>query len=667
MRAAIAWLVPSVIAACAGALVTGVLEGRGDGWRRVIMAGLLAIDAIPLLVIGALLTRAVIAAWQPATLLDGMREDRGAMPRLAAWVGVAWLGVLVLSWAMFQGTWLLASWTAFKPTSYGFLAPIIAVLALLATAALSRPCADLLEAIARRIDRRWQRRFAGTLLRPRTIAIATIVATAVVSIVIWLLVLRHRAPWLDLRFLLAPGAGVVVTIAMHFGWRAIHDPRARGGVGGVLSVLAIASIVTAIHAVGARPAAALAIWAEQPVGRIVIEQLFDVEDLRAGLPASTFQLPTQPGVTGATHPDLVLITLGGVRADRTPPYGGPGAMPALRDLAHRGVAIRATYAPTSAPARALPSLMTGFDPRRLRGVGTRGAGDVPIRLDPRHVGLAEYLRAGGYDTAAFVGTELDRSWTRGFDTVTVESDPHRLGYRAREWIVAHDRSASTRPMFVWVHAMAPLISTAPLAPLPSLELRRAAYDAALPAIDETLADTIRAFGSRPAPRAPIVMVTADRGQELGEHGAPYRNDDVYDNQIHVPWIVAGPGIRPQIANTTASTLDVVPTLLEFAGFTPPNLDGRSLARPLAQQIWHATSRPSGVAFATAGFGTGPHASCAIRGQWKLIDNGAGLELYDLETDPGELSNVAGDNVFIVEQMRPLLAAHDKREADTAPF
>ena len=73
---------------------------------------------------------------------------------------------------------------------------------------------------------------------------------------------------------------------------------------------------------------------------------------------------------------------------------------------------------------------------------------------------------------------------------------------------------------------------------------------------------------------------ADHGEGLGDHGQPYHSTDLYDSQIRVPLVIAGPGIAPHHVGETVSLTDLTPTLVELAGFEPPrgaSIDGRSLA------------------------------------------------------------------------------------------
>src|SRR5207237_4029578 len=112
-------------AACGGTLVAGVVEGAGMGEPLGIAAatGFLALFALPVLFAGSVLVRGLWRAWRPEELK--LVEANGGAPRLAGWAVTIVLGALVLAWAMFQGTWLFAGWTAFKPLAVSFAEPML--------------------------------------------------------------------------------------------------------------------------------------------------------------------------------------------------------------------------------------------------------------------------------------------------------------------------------------------------------------------------------------------------------------------------------------------------------------------------------------------------------------------------------------------------------------
>jgi arylsulfatase A-like enzyme len=187
--------------------------------------------------------------------------------------------------------------------------------------------------------------------------------------------------------------------------------------------------------------------------------------------------------------------------------------------------------------------------------------------------------------------------------------------------------------------------------------KRKIYDRALAQSDAILRAVVGAFAHRPQDRAPIFVVTADHGEALGDHGAGPHATDLYNGNLHVPLVLAGPGIRRQRVSEAVSLTDLTPTVVELAGFAPPagpGIDGRSVADLVEGR--RPGEPTGGIAFAAmigdrAGAGG---ATALARGGWKLIDSGAGLELYDLHTDHGERTNVIERNPAIAEQLARLL-------------
>src|SRR5204863_7200929 len=109
---------------------------------------------------------------------------------------------------------------------------------------------------------------------------------------------------------------------------------------------------------------------------------------------------------------------------------------------------------------------------------------------------------------------------------------------------------------------------------------RIAYDRTLAASDQMVAEVLAAFAHRSPDRMPIAIITADHGEALGEHGHPYHSTDLYDAQIRVPLVIAGPGIAARRVAETVSLTDLVPTVLELGGFVAPSdvsIDGTSFA------------------------------------------------------------------------------------------
>jgi choline-sulfatase len=338
----------------------------------------------------------------------------------------------------------------------------------------------------------------------------------------------------------------------------------------------------------------------------------------------------------AERPDLVLVTIDTLRADRV----GRGLTPALDALAARGVRFtnaRAT-APLTLPSHA--SMLTGALPPR-HGIRENGIHAFPG--SPRSV--ARSLRERGYTTAAFVAAYvLDRRFglADGFDhyddRITRDPDAvHRLEAerpardvvdRAAAWLRDTPRSG---PTFLWVHFYDP---HAPYA---------GSYDEEVRAADAQLGRLLREVQA--SSRTPVVIVAGDHGESLGEHGEVTHGMLVYEAALRVPLIVAGPGIPAARREDPASLVDIAPTLAKLAGITGGHdfagahslLDAPSTER----EIYAESVYPRVAGWSPA------HA--LVRDRWKLIVS-RGAELYAVSADPAETRNLADSHAATVGAM-----------------
>jgi arylsulfatase A-like enzyme len=162
----------------------------------------------------------------------------------------------------------------------------------------------------------------------------------------------------------------------------------------------------------------------------------------------------------------------------------------------------------------------------------------------------------------------------------------------------------------------------------------------------------------------IIVFTGDNGLSLGEHGL-FGKQNLYEfGGMHVPLVVAGPGVRPGRSDALVYLLDLFPTFCELAGTGVPNsVEGRSLAPIL-------TGRGDQVRDAL--YTAYQDNQRAVRDQrWKLIryplvDK---TQLFDLQADPHELNNLAdqSEHAAKVAEMMALLAREQQRYDDVAPL
>jgi hypothetical protein len=653
---ALRWLAPSAVAACAGAFIAGCFEAIGVNELIGMAAtiGFFAMLATPMLFAIAAIARALIAGWGTRELAAQLTEDGGGMPRLAGWVITILIAALALAWIAFQGTWQLFSWTAFKPLTVGFVQPIIAVGGALGLLAMSRPAARLFAAITRRIDRRWRRNGRRTLLRPLPIFGTAILLSVIALYVIWRVVVKRRIGPLEIELFYAPVIALVVTAIASVAWHRLG--RAQRYVGIVLPVLVVASIGAAVHAVSSRPSLTLEIWGDRPLAGIAIEKVFNLEEIRASISLAEFRPVEKPA---SPHPDIILITIDTVRADHTPPYGGVAQMPMLKGIGERGVVFTWAFSPSNVTRRSIPSMVIGAAATRIKGRVIGWA----LRVDPRHVLVAERLLAGGYETAGFMccrgfyDPEVRTGLQRGLQHLEIEANGRSLGKAAKDWVTAREKRGDKKPLFLWMHILEPHNWEMGVGTPAAESEKMALYDRSLSIADSIVADVLGPFADREPSHAPIVIVTADHGEALGEHGQPNHSTDLYNSQIRVPLVAAGPGIKPNHIMETVSLTDLVPTLVELAGFQPPGgtgIDGRSIADLMTGR--RIDNPQGGTAFAAMiKDRSNPGGVMAIvSGRWKLIDNGGVFELYDLHSDPHENVNLMNTRAEIAAQMKKLL-------------
>src|SRR5690606_31495038 len=95
------------------------------------------------------------------------------------------------------------------------------------------------------------------------------------------------------------------------------------------------------------------------------------------------------------------------------------------------------------------------------------------------------------------------------------------------------------------------------------------YDAEIAFVDlqvGRILDQLRAAG---LDGSTIVVVTADHGEELGEHGQRYHGRSLYNQGTRIPLVIHDPGAAPHVVDTPVSLADVMPTVLDLVGLAGP--------------------------------------------------------------------------------------------------
>ena len=368
-------------------------------------------------------------------------------------------------------------------------------------------------------------------------------------------------------------------------------------------------------------------------------------------------------------PNLVLLTLDACRADvvapAQPAESPLGALrpptPHLDSLAAQSARFDAAHAPSAGTEDTFQSLFSGeLPPGNLADV------------DPGRY-LATRLKRRGYAVRAWVDDPHFSGSPWGFSGLGAVSprDAPRMMAEAAEFL--RNRPPG-RPGFAWIHVMD--LHSEVLNPL-SLEAylrsrKVAAYARGLARVDSLAGMLLAALRENGAADRTLIALSADHGEEFGEHGHFHHNLALYEPAIRVPLWIYGPRVRARALGVTASLEDLYPTLLEAAGVDPGPTPARSLwplldgAAPAPTAAMHYAFLPQrGLSRRYAKWARPEH------GQAALVDPAAGhkvilrirgetWEAYDLRRDPLERDNLAGDGLAWADSMLAGLKAEVAR-------
>jgi arylsulfatase A-like enzyme len=366
--------------------------------------------------------------------------------------------------------------------------------------------------------------------------------------------------------------------------------------------------------------------------------------------------------------NVVVVVIDTLRQDHLATYGyARDTAPFLGELARQGAVFDGlTPAPWTKPATA--ALLTGLHPVRHQEI------DRLDGLPAAAVTLAQRLRGAGYQTfgaSANGWVSPAFGFDRGFETFLYR-DGHKSAALNRDLLPMLSRLKP--PFFLYVHYIDPHAPYSPDRgwdgkPLPAalsahpvtigeldathfvrrspelMARARDLYDGEIRQADDGLRALVTTLARRGLMKNTVLVVAADHGEELGDHGRMSHGQTVYQEVLRIPLVIRAPGLVAAGRRLgRASLLDVVPTLLELVGMRPEgdkSLDGISLAGLLTRDAAAATDDRPFLSHLDFVDGTG---LALIQGRWKLVlgKNPYRKELFDLRTDPAETHNLLGE-------------------------
>ena len=306
---------------------------------------------------------------------------------------------------------------------------------------------------------------------------------------------------------------------------------------------------------------------------------------------------TFPFRATAATPNIILITLDTVRADRMGFLGSQrGLTPTLDALAKHSIVFTRAYSQVPLTTSSHATILTGTFPE-FHGVNDFGE---PLLAEVPY--LPALLHRHGYRTAAFVGSlvldpvgGMAPGFDRGFDTYDAGFRKHKPGEdrfqtverrgaevveHALRWLGEHPAG----PFFLWVHLYD---GHDPYDPPPPYSVRFAnsPYDGAIAYLDSCVGKLLTELRARNLYNSATIIVMADHGESLGQHGEETHGVFLYDETIHVPLVLKLPQDRSakKRIGSRVGLVDVAPTLLEVAGIAvPSSVQGESLVGMIEQ-------------------------------------------------------------------------------------
>ncbi|MFK7987070.1 MAG: sulfatase [Sandaracinaceae bacterium] len=382
--------------------------------------------------------------------------------------------------------------------------------------------------------------------------------------------------------------------------------------------------------------------------------------------------------------NVVLYLIDTLRADRLEAYDADTRVraPGLSRFARGASTFLGARSQENWTKPSVATLLSSLLPWEHTAFADASRVPSTVRLMPQH------LHDEGFTTAGFVanGYVSNRfGFRRGWDTwrnYIREGRSTRGEALARDVLSWLDERPEEPPFFLYVHAIDPHVPYRPPSHwveeydpgpyhgpvdfsrnatlleriktgglrLGARDRRRleALYDGEVSYQDTHLSAILDGLESRGLADDTMVIITADHGEELYDHGSVGHGHSLYDELVHVPLLIRLPGLPPAQIQGSVGLVDVLPTVLDALGHTvPDSLSGRSLLPMLRGE---SESAPP---VSVAGF-MGNWRS-VVSGRYKLLARSRGrYQVYDLIDDPDEQQNLAASRPELVAYLRGLM-------------
>ncbi len=286
------------------------------------------------------------------------------------------------------------------------------------------------------------------------------------------------------------------------------------------------------------------------------------------------------------RPNIIHITIDTLTAEHLSFMGyDRETSPTIDALAQNGVHFLWAFAQGPQTRLSVPSMFTGKYFSELPRT-------TPLwpRIKEENETLAESLKKHGYQTAGIPSHRFflpGYGLTQGFDDwdlsiverYQTDIPKHVTGHlvtdRATAWLQRHE--TDTEPFYLWLHYFDPHEYYQDHSDIEFGTTILDLYDEEILYTDRQLARLFSWLRSSQLNENTYVIIHSDHGEGFGRHGYQRHGQHLYNDQVHVPLIINGPGIEPRQVETPVGLIDIMPTIQEMAGLPMDvNLQGMSL-------------------------------------------------------------------------------------------
>jgi choline-sulfatase len=414
-------------------------------------------------------------------------------------------------------------------------------------------------------------------------------------------------------------------------------------------------------------------WQEQQLslsayaGSVVKLEISASGDGSAAFSAPTITVP-QENTAQAKAPakSVIVLLIDTLRADHLSAYEKRSRVktPVLDAFAGEAAVMESAQSPENWTKPSVASVLTGLWPM------SHGTKQSEAKLSDKALMVSEVFKAAGFQTASFIanGYVSDKfGFDQGWDFYTNyirenrSTTAEKVFKEAADWVEKH----KDKRFFLYVHTIDPHVPYSPpeeflkmyqtepysgqvkprLTPDLLEKAKRvppkvtfndkdrayleALYDGEISYHDKYLGVFVERLKKLGLYDQVVFVITADHGEEFYDHNSYGHGHSVYQELLHVPFMVRWPGtVSPQRVATTVSTVDISPTVLTAAGVAVPDvMEGTDRVPQLLGAL------PSAPPVAFSDFLDDRRVIRA--GRWKLILSGLRATFFDLKSDPGE--------------------------------